>query len=219
MKANDKLEFKGEIYGRIWAAITWVKEEREYQRLANALFMAAKEDNHQSYHDDNKLPIQIEYESEAFDQLSVSYPTHLYKTSPALDEIIRSLSRDENQFNREEREIELKTRLYPEYKKLQHSLNEIEALGISKSSIGSIAKTCKNCLKSMITTVISVCSLQKTSLKNVAKSLVKFSLGEILLEGKEVRKEVKGALREISFVKSEVKRRANLGLSKEIRGQ
>ena len=39
-----EVEYKGEIYGRIWESIAWSKEEAEAQRLSNILFMAAKED-------------------------------------------------------------------------------------------------------------------------------------------------------------------------------
>ena len=38
------IEYKGEIYGKIWESIAWSKKEAAEQHLSNLIFMAAKED-------------------------------------------------------------------------------------------------------------------------------------------------------------------------------
>ena len=143
----ERVEYKGEIYGRIWEAIIWNPEEKEYQRLSNLLFMAAKEDiiaerqlNHGKYtrRTDEKHPLYIEN----------------------LKKIINEILPEANQSDKDD----LRIKLTKNYLELKNNLNDVRVLGVGNSTVEKCAKACKILLKTMAGTAVAIISTGGPSL-------------------------------------------------------
>lgn len=173
-----KLQYKGEIWGRVWEAITWDKEERQYQHLTNALFMAAKADiiaekhsNKGKYSKKEPINFKVEFsENETENNYTYSHLTakrqqNEYYTDQSLEmkhPYTENLDKFIEQYIPGEATNEdmrwsqkfLKADLLNDYNKLKNNLADIRVLGVGNSNLQACAKACKILLKTMVTIAI-----------------------------------------------------------------
>ena len=139
--AKDSVEYKGEVYGRIWEAITWDKEEKEYQHLTNALFMAAKEDiieeKKETGRYTKKKIFPRSYDNFYNDYITIHELDPSLKDSDdyvhvkALDKFIQQLLPNNDERSISQKQV-LKDRLLPDYSELKNNLNDVRVLGIGE---------------------------------------------------------------------------------------
>lgn len=161
---DDQLKYEGEIYGRIWAAVIWRKEEKYYQELSNKLFMAAKADiiaeklaNNGKYN--KKAPLKLEvigsWHGDPEEKILQEFdPYQPYTTN--LDKFLTELIPDSqnNKYFAPNERSKLKISLIDKYNKLKNDLDDVRVLGVGNNNLQKAAKACKIAIKTII--VISI---------------------------------------------------------------
>ena len=149
-KLEYGIEYKGEIYGRIWESIAWNKEEAEAQRLSNLFFMAAKEDiiadKELAKGNGIKYNSNMYFSSKSYDKEELKDPG----STESLDKILDAAFPNNDDSNKKK---ELKENLLTTYVGLKKNLADVRVLGVGNSTIEKIGKACKIACKVLINTL------------------------------------------------------------------
>jgi hypothetical protein len=219
--AKDTLEYKGEVWGRIWESITWNKEEKEYGYLANYLFMAAKADiiAEKEANGGKYTKKMINISSGPVHKNTINNSKPVADCNDNLEKLLDSLSKDENHKIDKDG---LRGALSTNYAILKDTLDDVRMLGVGNSNLEVVGKACKICLKAMGSAIIMAfnASLMVSQVMtpvmlaiNLLSAGVFTKASTIAMGASEtlsnIRSDAKTLFKESGFVQQEMARRAD----------